>query len=369
MSDLRLPKKMPLVDLEPLPEPGGALGPYASSGLKSITGTSRNPSAINEYYSKPELMMSAERSPTITCAHPQLELWLRMLQGFDPKLAVKQLPREQWPLTHVIPRVVPSSSFPHWPIPAGTYWIDYAQVTSSLRKVASSDWQLALTSAFPKDSTLLLGSIGDRAQRLSMWTRRHELLASPFFRQFQHLVCPDFSSYLNDPYPQGLAGERLTQEWASLASRMGYNVIPTLSWQNRTALRRQADLLGAMAPDQVNTVYIEWLSTGVSRTDWLWSRLEDFAEGLAHLPIRWLFSGAESGWFIRELLEILPRRNFHVVTVWPFMQTKFDPGLEDQKSKGFRRRIARLEALHRGELLPPAQPRPENPLGALLSDI
>ena len=99
------------------------------------------------------------------------------------------------------------------------------------------------------------------------------------------------------------------------------------------------------------------------------NRLEDFAEELAHLPIRWLFSGAESGWFIRELLEILPRRNFHVVTVWPFMQTKFDPGLEDQKSKGFRRRIARLEALHRGELLPPAQPRPENPLGALLSDI
>ena len=367
--DFIVPEVMPGVDLEPLPERDGTIGPYAASGLKTITGTRRNPQALEDFYSDSELMMSAERSPAITCGHPQLELWLNMLQGFDPRLSVDQMPLSDWPLSRIVPRVNPSSSFPAWPIPSGTYWVDYPQVTSSLKKVASSEWQMNLVNAFPTDSTILLGCISDKRHRLNMWTRRHEFLSSPFFRQFEHLVCPDFSSYLNDPYPQALTGERLTQEWVSLASRMGYNAIPTLSWQNRTALRRQADLIGSMAPDRINTVYIEWLSTGVSRSNWLWSRLEDFAEELAHLPIRWLFSGIDSGWFVRELLEVLPRKNFHMVTIWPQMETNFDPGLNDQKAKGFRRRIARLEGLHRGELLPPPHPRPEDPLASLLADI
>lgn len=368
-SNPRLPEEMPGVELPPLPEPGGSIGPYASSPLKTVTGTRRNPQGMDNYYADPRLLMSAEKAPVISCGHPQLELWLRMLQGFDPRISVNQKPIDEWPLTRVIPRVNPSSSFPAWPIPEGTYWIDYPQVTSSLKKVADQEWQLDLASAFPRGSSLILGGIGDRVHRLNMWTRRHEMLASPFFRQFETLVCPDFSSYLNDPRPQALAGERLTQEWASLASRMGYNVVPTLSWQNRTSLRRQADLLGAMAPDKINTVYIEWLSTGVNRTNWLWSRLDDFAEELAHLPVRWLLSGADSGWFIRELLKVLPNRNFHLVTIWPFMETNFDPGLNDQKAKGFRRRIARLEGLHRGELLPQAKPRPEDPLAELLAEL
>lgn len=368
-SSPRLPAELPGVELPPLPEPGGVIGPYADSGLKTVTGTRRSPQAMENYYSNPRVLMSSEKASVVTCGHPQLELWLRMLQGFDARLSVKQKPADEWPLSPVIPRISPSSSFPTWPIPSGTYWIDYPQVTSSLKKVADSQWQLSLKDAFPKQSSLILGGIGNRVQRLNMWTRRHEMLASPFFRQFETLVCPDFSSYINDPRPQALAGERLTQEWASLASRMGYNVVPTLSWQNRAALRRQADLFGAMAPDYINTVYIEWLSTGVNRTNWLWARLEDFAAELAHLPVRWLLSGADSDWFIRELLDLLPNRNFHLVTIWPFMETNFDPGLTDQKAKGFRRRIARLEALHSGELLPQAKPRPDDPLAALLSEF
>jgi hypothetical protein len=51
------------------------------------------------------------------------------------------------------------------------------------------------------------------------------------------------------------------------------------------------------------------------------------------------------------------------------MRTGFEPGLEEQKAKTFRKHIARLEGFSRGELLPAALPRPEDPLGALRNDM
>lgn len=362
--------KLPGVELKPISEEDGALGPYADSPLRSVTGTRRNPLAIEGWYNGQAKRLTSAEAPVITCAHPQLEMWLRVVGGMDPHWDIQQMPIADWPLSRIIPRISPAGSFPQWPIPKGTYWIDYPSVTSSLTKLPEKEWQLELGKAFPEGSTLLLGFIAAKQYRLNMWRMRFSIWNHPFFRQFTHIVCPDFSSYMNDPYPQALVGERLTQQWVQMGAREGYNMIPILSWQNRDSLRRQVDLMGALAEaGHVNTVYVEWLSRGVNRTDWLWSRLDDFEAHLAHLPVRWIFSGIDSGWFIRELRRVLPRENFHATTIWPWMRTGFAPGLKEQKAQHFRADVAKLEDLHRGDLLPQALPRPEDPLGALWSEI
>lgn len=361
-----MPKReLPGVHLDPLPEPDGKPGPYAVSGLKTITGTRRNP--LSDWYRLARDELSQETAPAITCAHPQLSVWLEQVEGLDPQWAITQPPASEWPLSKVIPRVVTSPSFPNWPLPAGTYWFDYSSITKSTRHLPTLPYTHELASKLPEGSTSILGCIGPLPIRMSMWKFRNIIWSHPFIRQFDYIVVPDFSSYMDDPRPQALVGERMTQLWLQRGWERGYNMVPILSFQNEEALRRQVDLFGAMYP-QVNTIYIELLSRGVPREPWIFHRLDLIEKHLGHLPFRFLLSGVESGWAMRETRRVFPNGNFHVVTIWPWMRASLSPGLKDQKARDFRQRCKALEEWHRGEGLPPAKVRPENALEALLSD-
>lgn len=339
-----------------LPAPSGSL--YINSGLSSIVGADINPLARDKWYAR-RAEVTSERSRVLTGAHPQLASWISALAGWDPNWSVKQPAASEWPFSRVIPRVKPGGHFPDWPISQGTYWFDYPAITGSLRKLPSTSWSMELASRLPEGSFSLLGGLGTIAQRMNMWRMRDELFASDFVRQFDAIVCPDFSSYLDDPRPQALIGERMTQIWASEASAAGLPVIPILSWQDEDALIRQVDALGSQYP-QVHTVYVELLARGVNRVAWMRSRLKDLETYCAHLPVRWLFSGVDSGWIIGELRRIFPAGNWHSVTLWPWMRTGFNPGLIDQKSRHFRKSVASIEQWAQGRNLPDAPPDPQS---------
>lgn len=172
------------------------------------------------------------------------------------------------------------------------------------------------------------------------------------------VVCPDFSSYLDDPYPQGAVGERMTQIFIKTGFDRGKTVIPILSWQNRDALLRQADHLMSLYPE-VHTVYVELLAREVDKGAWLFSRFDDLQE-LRHMPFRFLFSGLDAGWAVREAKSMFPNDNFHLISIWPWMKTSFTPGTSSQKARSFRKFIHQFEDFHNGENLPKPKPRPED---------
>jgi hypothetical protein len=113
----------------------------------------------------------------------------------------------------------------------------------------------------------------------------------------------------------------------------------------------------------VHTVYIEWLARGVEKPHWIHHRAEAFQRHLAHLPVRWIFSGIESGEIMAVVHRMLPRGNFHTVGIWSWKRTQFEPGLSDHKARVYRAKLGRIEEHHRGEGLPSPTPRP-NPLHA-----
>lgn len=359
MSDHRRHRELPGVDLEPLLEPDSRPGPYAASGLRTITGTRMNPLARKSWYARHADRLSTNDALVVTAAHPELAGWLRLARGLDPEWVAAQPPPEDWPLSRIIPRVVPSGDFPKWDLPVGTYWFDYPEVTRSPHKLPGTPWSTELAARLPQGSFSILGAIGPYMLRNALFRFRSQIWEHPFFTQFDAMVVPDFSSYLNDPRPQALIGERMTQQFVELGCAHGYTMIPILSWQSDEALRRQVDLFGSMYP-QVHTVYIELLSKGVPRVPWLYHRFEQIAEQLAHLPLRFLFSGVDHRGMISYLArEVLPDGNFSLVTLWPWMKTGFTPGLRDQKAREFRRRIHALEELHRGDAYVTPPPKPD----------
>ncbi len=351
---------LPGFELEPLPEPSGQPGLYSRSGLKTITGTRMNPLARKLWYERvPALLKDPAASPVITGAHPQAAQWMEHLGGLDARWRIEQRPPQDWPLSTVIPRVKMSSGFPQWPLGAGTYWVDWESLASSPRSFPDKPWMEEIKSRLPEGSLALLGGIGRFEIRMSMWARRHEIFASPVVRQFDAVVCPDFS-YLDDPRPQGLAAERMTQLWVQAGAEQGLNMIPTVSWQNETALRCQLDALGAQYP-QVHTVYMDLLAATTRRRPWVMTRTHEIAEHMASLPLRFLISGLDSGWAVRRILEVLPEGNFHLVTLWPWLRTGFNPGTAQMKGDSFRRMIRRYEEWAQGEGLPPALEDPQDP--------
>lgn len=352
----------PDVMLAGLPDPELGLdeGAYAASGLRTITGTKINPYAVDLYGAQASYLASA-RDAIITGMHPDLEAWIKFLGGGDAEWHMRQRPIEDLPLSRVLPRLVMTGgAWPPWPIPKGSYWIDYSNFSRHRTKIPESDWTQNVRDRFPDDCQLVLGPIQDHAVRITMWNLRHQLWESDFLKQFDAVVCPDFSSYVNDPYPQALLGERMTQIWSEWASRYGVNVIPIISWTSEDSLARQADRLGALIEaGHVHTIYIEWLARRVEKDHWLFHRFEAFQRHLAHLPVRWMFSGVEAGWSMRKLHEILPQGNFHVVGIWPWMRTRFEPGLSEQKARIFRNKLHTIEQMHRNEIPMPPKERPE----------
>lgn len=351
------------VRIEPLADPSlaGQLSPYAASALRSITSSQINPYAVDLYGSQ-GTYMSESSDAIITGVHPDLPVWLKYLGGGDSEWTCQQRPIEQLPLSRVLPRVVMTGAPHPWPIPQGSYWIDYANFSRHRTRIPDDGWAMNVRERFPTGSQLVLGPIMDHHVRIAMWNLRYKLWESDFIKQFDAVVCPDFSSYINDPAPQSLLGERMTQIWTEMAMRHGINVIPIISWSNEDSLARQADRLGALAEaGLVHTVYIEWLARGVKKDHWIHHRVEAFERHLAHLPIRWIFSGIESGRVMARIHKALPAGNFHTVGIWSWKRTQFEPGLTEQRARVFRGKLAQIERHQRGEELPPSLARP-NPL-------
>lgn len=353
--------------LDALPEPDGQPGPYASSALRSITGTRRNPRAVGPWYQGSAQLLTRPESPVVSAFFPALQAWCDAVGGFDADWTCPQPPPEELQLSAVIPRVALSKGFPEWSLPVATYWLDYQRLTGRTDRLPEGEKVRRLRSLFPPGSVLLLGNIGPSALRFAWWSQRQAFWQSELVAQFDAVVAPDFSSYLDDPAPQALVGERLTQLFAEEGARAGKTVIPTVSWQNADSLARQADRLGALYP-QLHTIHLELGSKGADRAAWLFSRLDDIRQHLAPLPLRLLVSGADPAWFVGELRKVLPPERVCLVTLNPFMQTMMRPLLPEQKAADFRRRIARLEELLDGSLSAPPKTRPEQ-AGILLREL
>jgi len=370
MTKMTAENNLPGVELPALEQYDGTISPYANSELRSITTTRVDRLAWESWYQDKAELVASEASPVITCAHPQLELWLRMTEGFDPSLKMTQPPADQWPLTRIIPRVMPGKQGIPFTLPMGNYWIDYGEISSSMKHLPDREWTYKATEQFPDPNRVTLGYIGKHLLSRLIWRQRFALWSNPFFEQFKEggMVVPDFSAWLDDPRPQALVGERMTQQFAELGCSRGYRMIPTLAWQNTEMLRRVADLFGSMYP-QVNTVYLYLTSTGVERTAWLYSRLEDIQAHLSDLPFRFLISGVESGWGINALREALPKENFHLVAGRPWMQARLSFGDNQERALNFRRAVGRMEEWHRGENLPPLRPKPENPFQVVVDEL
>lgn len=323
------------------------------------------------WYRQHGRLLASEQAPVVTAAHPQLELWLKVLEGFDGKLNISQPPASQWPLSRVIPRVTPSPSGMPFQLPQGTYWLDYNQIAKSLQKLPDREWTYDAVKQFPEGSRVMLGFIGEHLISRLLWRHRYSMWRHPFFEQFREhgIVCPDFSSWLTDPRPQALVGERMTQQFVDLGHQNGYTMIPLVTWQSRDMLRRQIDMLGSLYP-KVNTVYIYLISMGVSRDAWMWSRFDDMVQtGLNELPFRFIISGSEAGKYVRILHEdVLPNGNFHLVTGNPWMKARKGFGSAEDRARTFRQTIARVEEFHRGENLPPKAKRPEDPWAEIMGE-
>lgn len=353
------------VALQALPDPAlaGQIGPYAASAMRSIMGAHINPYAV-DLYGNMATYLATNKDAMITAVHPEAGAWLKYLGGGDSDWTMQQRPIDELPLSRVLPRVpIYDREWP-WAIPKGSYWLDYMNFSRHRTKVPGDKmpddaWKLRVHSQFPEGSQLVLGPIQDHHVRINMWNLRYKLWESDFIKQFDAVVCPDFSSYINDPGPQALMGERMTQIWSEMASRHGINVIPIISWSNEDSLARQADRLGALVEaGLVHTVYIEWLARGVKKPHWIHHRIEAFQRHLAHLNVRWIFSGIESGQVMALVHNALPAGNFHTVGIWSWKRTQFVPGLSEQRARTYRSKLARIEQHQRGEDLPAPLPRP-----------
>jgi len=361
---------LPGEQLPALAGPDGQPTIYANSGLRTVTGTRIDAPAYESWYSGQAELLASIESPVLTCAYPQMEQWLKAMNGLDPQLRISQPQAADWPITQVIPRVMPAKKGLPFELPEGNYWIDYGTVSSSMRHLPEREWTNSITAQFPDPNKVTLGFIGQHALSRLIWRQRFSLWSHPFFEQFRlgGMVVPDFSAWLNDPKPQALVGMRMSQQFAELGAERGYLMIPTLAWQNNEMLARTCDLLGSLYP-RVNTLYLYLNSMGVDRVPWVYSRLQDIQDHLAPLPFRYIISGVESAWGIHALREVLPRSNFHLAVGAPWMQARLGFGSDQDRALIFRRSVARVESLSRGEGTPSMPERPEDPWATVLASL
>lgn len=359
MSPRANKSKLPPERIPPLDDPcfGGEPGPYSVSDLRDVCGSRINPDAVG-LYKRRELLKRPTALPK-TCVHPDLELWLGDVKGLDPRSKVTQPPMSEWPLTTIIPRISVWGEELPFPLDPGAYSIDYHYLHSNPQTLPEREWVTRLKDRFPDGTSLILGFFGNRALTLGLWTQV-QFWHHPFLDQFDAVMLPDFSAFSDDPIPQYLIGERMLQIFGEEGSAAGRTIIPSIAWTTEDSLRRQTELWTSRWP-RVHTIHVDCYGSGVDRVGWHWRwlfALEKYAA--PHTNVRWMISGMTSGWAIRELNEIFPKKNYCLmpsVSAYVGVLTGArDPAWQAQ---AFREKMKGFEDLRSGEIVADRMPRPD----------
>jgi hypothetical protein len=350
MSNLP-PEELPALD----DHDGLGPGPYHHSRLRTVTGQRTNPHST--IYRQRELCLGP--GTPINAAHRNLELYIADVQGFDPRLRLKQPPISEWPLPKVISRVHPSGSFPQWEYPeGGVYAVDYSRVNPGMKTEPTAEWVYDLKSRLPEGSFTILDFIGKHHYVTNLWSQGPSFWQQPWLDSFDAIIVPEFSAFLDDPRPQYLIGERQKQIFAQEGWEAGKTIIPSIAWSSEASLRRQLELLASWYP-HVHTVFLDALGAKVDKVQWCWSRLMMLEKYAADLPFRYIIAGVTSGWALAELKHIFPRGNYHVVNLSPFMGATFALGTEADRAKIYREQLEIAERKANGQDLSQRSPRPE----------
>lgn len=344
--------------IPPLKDPlyNDEFSPYAISGLREVVGTRINPDAI-DWYRQREVLTNSGCLPK-TAGHPDLEAWIAEVGGFDPRAALKQPKLADWEMSHIIPRVGLKTTGLVFPLSKGTYMIEYSALHSNPATLPTKEWVNNIKSFFPEGSRLLLSFFSDRELLYALWPKV-DFWDCEFLKNFDGIICPDFTSYSNDPKPQTLLGERMHQVFAKEGFDNGHTTIPSIAWADEASLRRQADLW-ASQPD-VNTVVLDCHGSGIHRAGWTWRWIFAMEKYFADkTDMRWIIIGIHAGWAIREFNRIFPNGNFCVVpTFSTYIAATRGQSDEDGMAAKFKRSIEKLEDFKLGNVVAEGQERPD----------
>jgi hypothetical protein len=357
-----IPDYLPPEKLPPLEDknfPPDNISPYQASKLRDVCGTRINSDAIG-IYKRRAIATSPQAFPK-TCAHPDLELWLNDLSGFDPRTSLTQPPSSEWPLSGIASRVSITNSGIPFAVEPNTYLVDYASLHNNPRTLPDPEnyKKLIGENFFPEGSQLLLSFFGERALTLGLWVQP-AFWSHPMLDQFTAIIMPDFSAFSDDPWPQSLIGERMHQIFADEGCAAGRNVIPSIAWGSEASLARQVELWTSSYPN-INTIRLDCLGHHVDKTGWAWRWLyaiEKYCSGKDH--IRWIISGLTAGWMIRELNEIFPKKNYIITTTLStFISAMRGIIDKDAQALEFQRRLRDVEDFRLGNNVADKQIKPD----------
>jgi len=349
---LILPDPLPALDD---PAYNDQPGPYSVSGLKTVTGNRINPDCRS--YARRELMTKPGFGMR-SAAHTHMEIFLNEVGGYDPRTRINQPPASELPLSAVIPRLSLRGEKLPYPLRKGSYIVDYPSINSNPRKLPERAWAPRLRDRFEDDTQLLLSFFGNHKVVRGLWTMT-EFWYHPFISQFDAILLPDFSAFSNDSWPQSLHGERMHQIFGEEGSAAGVNVIPSLAWAGEESLRRQVELYVSQYP-RINTIHVDCYGSNVDRVGWIWRWLYALEKYCApHTHIRWLISGITTGWGIRELNELFPSKNYHLImSVSGYVNSMVGSTDPNFQAREYRKKIATLEDMYTGDVVADKIPRP-----------
>jgi hypothetical protein len=286
-------------------------------------------------------------------------MWIAQVYGFDPRGFINQPPLSEFPMTAVIPRFSARGEELPYPVPQGTYIVDYPSINSNPHKSPERIWAPKIKDSLPDGSQLLLSFFGSRPLTAGLWAL-NDFWQTEFIEQFDGILMPDFSNFADDSRPQSLIGERMMQVFAQEGSEAGSNIIPTIAWPSEESLRRQVETWVSQYP-AINTIHLDCYGAGVDRVGWIWRWLygiEKYCQ--PHQQIRWLISGITTGWAIRELNEMFPNNSYNLImSVSPFVNSMVGSTDPEYQGQVFRGKIKTLEDFYSGAVVADRMERPE----------
>lgn len=351
-------KKLPPDPLPALKDPffEDGEGIYQYSPLRVATGTKINPDSFSYYQHREVLTM--EGFPAKTIVLPEIETWLTDTMGFDPRSIVKQTPKQEMPLSAVIPQVIPRNNGSFlFPLEEGTYLVNAMNIQPN--PMTYPERIIGIKNHLPEGSKLYLAWFGDHDYIETLWTRM-DFWDLEFLKEFDGILLPAFSAFSDDPIVQNIIAERQQQIFAQEGFEAGFNVIPVIAWGHLESFRRQVDFWTSLYP-HVHTIAFDCLGHTVNRRLWTWRWLfaiEKYLIGLDH--IRFIFSGLVSGWAIKELNRMFPNTNYHLIgSRHEYIRASSGTSNKEAQSRALRKYIARLEDFRSGREIAETNPRPD----------